>query len=190
MHMREKHLERTKINDLYPDTVAIVDLYMKEYLKDQRLIGYFEETFEPIENSKFTTDRTFSVEELMDVASKFFFCDQVNPDSSIQTHVCIGLNGIAEAAWEKDYTLLEAFCYEAIFYGISDNEYSEIWDAFGSEKKESVAHFKSVTASLDEYLENVKLDVFQRMKYNETLRTELLAYYKANANNLAFRIEN
>ena len=30
-------------------------------------------------------------------------------------HVCIGLNEVKEASWAKDYTLLEAFCFEAIF---------------------------------------------------------------------------
>jgi hypothetical protein len=79
----------------------------------------------------------------MEVSSKFFYCDQVNPDTSIQAYVCVGLNGVKEAKWNKDYTLLEAFCYEGIFTQF-DNERSHIWDAFVSEKSSLLSCTNSI----------------------------------------------
>jgi hypothetical protein len=188
LHRPEKHPDRKKLNDFYPDTFTLKKLYLEEYKKDKKLKRYFEETLAPIDNPKFKPKKLFTVEELMEVASKFFFCDLVRPDSTVQAHVCIGLNGIKEANWETDYTLLEAFCYEAIFFGLND-ENSKVWDSFGNEKKEATAIHRSNITSLDQYLEDVKLEVFERMRNNKFLKEELLSYYHSNQKNLAFRLK-
>ena len=102
-------------------------------------------------------------------------------------HVCIGINGMKETQWEKDYTLVAAFCFEAIFNDL-DNEDSQIRGAYVSEKNESSVQFRKNITTLDKYLEDVKLDLFTRMKNNAILKEELLTYYELNKNNLAFII--
>lgn len=189
IHLPGKSEERNKISGLYPDTVEIKKLYLNKYVHDKKLAGYFEETIAPITNPDLKINKTYTEDELMEVASVFFYCDKVEPDTSIEAHVCIGLNGVKEAKWEKDYTLLEAFCYEGIFNEF-DNENSKIWDSFVSKKKKSCERYRMNITTLNQYLEDVKLDLFKSMKKDEILKKELLAYYESNKTNLAFKIIN
>lgn len=189
IHLQNKTEERNEIFKLYPDTSKIKRLYLKKYTQDKKLAKYFEETIAPIVNPNLKISKVYTMGELMEVASKFFYCDKVAPDTSVQAHVCIGLNGVKEANWEKDYTLLEAFCYEGIFNEF-DNESSPLWDSFVFEKSIACQKYRASISTLDKYLEDVKLNLFERMMNNEILKKSLLAYYELNKNNLAFRIVN
>jgi hypothetical protein len=189
IHTPGKTEERNAIFNLYPHKSQIKKRYLEELAGDKKFTGYFEETVVPINNPNTGINHTYSIDELMEVASKFFYCDKVTPDSNIQSHVCIIINGLKETQWEKDYTLLTAFCFEAIFSDLDKNT-SAISESYGSEKKKSRDTFKKNITTLDKYLEDVKLDLFSRMKNNAVLKKELLAYYELNKSNLAFRIEN
>jgi len=59
-----------------------------------------------------------------------------------------------------------------------------------AEKKTSGKLFKPSITSLEQYLEDVKQELFARMKSSETLQKELLDYYELNKRNLAFEIIN
>jgi len=187
IHHPEKIKERLKISDLYPDTSEIKRLYLKELINDKKLAGYFEETAAPITNPDLKVDKKFTTDELMEVASKFFYCDKVLPDTTVQLHVCIGINGFKETKWEKDYTLLAAFCFEAIFNDL-DKDISTLRESYKSEKKNSCEQYRRNIVTLDKYLENVRTELFSRMKNNTTLKKELLNYYESNKDNLAFKI--
>lgn len=187
IHTPGKAKERNDIWKLYPDTTKLKRLYLNKYAEDKKLNRYFDETARYIKNPEKARAISYTEDELMEVASKFFYCDKVLQDTVVQAHVCVGLNGVKEANWEKDYILLQAFCYEAIFSQF-DTDTSQIWDSFVAEKRKSTDKFKTTITSLDQFLEDVKLQLFQRMKNNETLKTELLAYYEKNQTNLAFRI--
>jgi hypothetical protein len=187
IHLPEKSDERNEIFSLYPNKSKIKKLYLEKYIQDKRLVAYFEEALAPINNPDITRTKTYTSDELMQVASKFFYCDQVLPDTVVQAHVCIGLNGIKEAVWEKDYTLLAAFCYEAIFSDF-DNDPSAIWDSFVAEKTKASQKYKPALITMDQYLLDVRLDLFERMQNNEILKQKLLDYYELNKTNLAFKI--
>jgi hypothetical protein len=189
IHLPGTSEERNEIFNLYPDTLEMKRRYLEKYVQDKKLAEYFEETIAPITNPDTEINKTYTVDELMEVASKFFYCDEIAPDTSIQAHVCVGLNGVKEANWVKDYTLLEAFCYEGIFNDF-DRENSQIWDSFVSKKKTSCELFRMKITTLNQYLEHVKLDLFEKMKNDEILKRELLDYYELNKTNLAFKIIN
>ena len=123
----------------------------------------------------------------MEVDSKFFNCDLVNPDTTVQSHVCVGINGLREVQWQKDYTLLAAFCYEAIFHDF-DRDVSPISEAYDSEKKKACQKYRPHITSLDRYLEDVKLELFERMRNDAVLKKELLDYYESNKDKLAFKL--
>ncbi|TNE81681.1 MAG: hypothetical protein EP332_02895 [Bacteroidetes bacterium] len=178
---------RRQLNALYPDSASIQKAYLKKYAQDSVLVHYFEATAAPIDNPNWPKQKHFTEAELMEVSSKFFFCDKVLPDTSIQAHVCIGLNGIKEAEWKEDYTLLEAFCYEVIFTAF-DQDSSQLWDTFVAQKREAIAQLRTEINSLEEYLDNVKKALFKRMESSEVLKQELLHYYRLNKSNLAFDI--
>ncbi len=187
MHQPEALKERTEIWNLYPDTLKLKQLYLDKFIQDEKLVNYFEETNVPIANPDVEITKTYTQEELMEVASKFFYCDQLLPDTIVQFHICIGINGVKETKWDKDYTLLAAFCYEAIFNNL-DKDSSQIEKSSSTEKKIASEQFRKNITTLDKYLEDVRLDLFSRMKNNAILKQELLAYYELNKNNLAFKI--
>lgn len=189
IHLPEKAEERNEIFNLYPRKSKMKRLYLEKYVLDTNLVEYFEETIAPINNPNLEISMTYTTNELMEVASKFFYCDLVLPDTSIQAHVCVGLNGVREARWEKDYTLLAAFCYEGVFNEL-DHDTSEIWDSFVAKKAEACMEYRSNISTLDQYLSDVRLDLFERMKGDEILKKKLLDYYELNKTNLAFKIIN
>jgi hypothetical protein len=187
IHLPERVEERNKLFNLYPDTSAMKRLYLKKLSHDKKLTKYFRETFSPITDLNLQKENAYTAGELMEVASKFFYCDYVAPDTTVIAHICVGINGVNEAQWKKDYTLLQAFCYEAIFNDL-DNENSQIWESFVSKKKKSSERFKRNITTLNNYLEDVKLNLFEEMKNDEILKQVLIDYYKLNQHNLAFRI--
>ncbi len=189
IHQPSKFEKRNKIWSLYPDTIKLKRKYLKEFIHDNKLSSYFTKTYNAIEQNQSSKKVDYSTEELMEVASKFFYCDKVFPDTTIEAHVCVGLNGVKEAQWTKDYTLLEAFCYEAIFHDL-DKDSSQIWESFGDIKSQSESYFQKDMQSLESYLENVKNEVFKRMKTDSLLKNNFLDYYDKNQSNLAFKIVN
>lgn len=116
---------------LYPDTNKINILYIDSISNDSNFVSYFTD-FNKALTSNVVKKSKFSKAELMTVASKFFYCDGIKPDSTISSHICIALNGVTEAKWSKDYTLLEAFCFEAIFenYYVKDKIRNKFVDNF------------------------------------------------------------
>lgn len=189
IHLPENSEKRNKIWSQYPDTMKLKRLYLKEYVHDKKLTEYFEQTYAPIADTNLKEKEKYSEDELMEVASKFFYCDRVFPDTSIQTHVCVGLNGVSEANWDKDYTLLAAFCYEAIFNDLMKDS-SQIDESYSKERVNACKKFISTITTLDQYLLDVRHELFTRMKDDPKLRELLMDYYVRNRNNLAFKIED
>lgn len=187
IHSSESVLKRQELFNL-TDSSALKQKYLTELQNDLPFMNVFSETMQPLLNPDFTPVQRFTEEELMKVASIFFYCDQVNPDTTVQTHVCVGINGFHEVKWEKDYALLAAFCCEAILFDMYQDK-SPIDKALGKEKRLSCKTWRKDVTTLESYLENVKKDVFKRMENNASLKKILLNYYKRNKSNLAFRIE-
>lgn len=176
-----------EIFNIYPNKKEIKRQYLQEFLDDQKLISYFEATLAPFENPALENKEIYSADEVMDVASKFFYCDLITPDTLVQAHVCIGLNGVKEAVWEKDYMLLAAFCFEAIFSNF-ENQPSAVWASFVAKKEEAGKKYLAEINSLDQYLMDVRNELFEQMKNDAILKNVLLDYYDANKDNLAFSI--
>lgn len=60
-----------------------------------------------------------SMDDVVAVAVRFFYPDDVRPDGTIQTHICIGLNGVQDLQRPRD-TVLEAFLYATILQAVQD----------------------------------------------------------------------
>ncbi len=102
MHQIEKWDERNEIGKLYPDTNEIKRIYMDKYAHDKKLTNYMEETYAAIKKTN-KQKRTYSQNELLEVASKFFYCKDVAEDTTIQSYVCIGNNGVREIKSDKEH---------------------------------------------------------------------------------------
>lgn len=194
-HRRFEYLlqNKTLFNDLadwYPDTVRMNEAYAQRLQANKPFLTYLSQLLGPFTTPVRSRQPTYHTAELMLVASRFFLCDQVRPDTTISWHVCIGLNGVKEAAWEKDYTLLEAFCFEAIFDQMfsknpADTRYM---NQFLKAVAESTRKRRTSMTSQDQLLEQVKEDVFRAMQSDRHLKKRLLDHYHQQAPSLPFRI--
>jgi hypothetical protein len=181
--------ELKRIKGFYPDTAKVISATLDYLNEDEQFIHYFNQTLAPFFGEEVIELRSYSTEDLMEVASKFFYCDRVMEDTSVAAHICIGLNGVEEAAWQTDYTLLEAFCYEAIFTTMREDSDSQIEDIFVGYLGKLGKEHKQSFVSKDDFLGKVRMEMFERMKANETIQKELLAYYERTKDHLAFQIE-
>jgi hypothetical protein len=175
--------------NLYPDTFKIRDLYFTSLVANKPFIDYLNKTIAPFVQKKEVTKTSFSQQELLMVASRFFYCDTVMPDTTIPLHVCVGLNGMKEAQWKKDYTHLEAFCFEAIFTYLRDTKKSGFMKNFvaitKSLKKSYIATYKTTKGLLN----YVRSTSFKKMETDRILQQRLLEYYTATKSNLSFTIK-
>jgi CRISPR/Cas system CSM-associated protein Csm5 (group 7 of RAMP superfamily) len=119
----------------------------------------------------------YTVDEMMEVASKYFFCDEVKLDSTVLTHICSSINGLQKVNWKKDHEPLAAFCYEAILADYTKGS-KAIHRAEMQEKEEACKQAKTTMTTLDEYLAVVREDLMKRMEHNTVLKNTLLEYYE------------
>jgi len=127
---------------------------------------------------------SFSAKEMMKIAARFFKADRVQRrDTSIGGHVCLGINGQKELKSARDYALLEAFCFEAVFRDErSFNTFGKHLKNIGRQEKERFTDF-------DTLLVKVREKIYALMEEDEHLRSFLLGYYEKNRKNIGFRIE-
>lgn len=187
IHLPESMERRNEIFSLYPDTAALMEQYLNEFVKDSTLKTYFDHTSLAIDKADSKRTITYTQDEFLEVASKFFYCDKVFPDTSVQSHVCVGLNGVKEASWDKDYSLLEAICYEAIFSDLMKDT-SALETSYLSKKKQASDLYKTSLTQLDQYLLEVRNELFMQMQNDPVLISILMNYYQKNKDNIAFLI--
>ena len=177
-------------SDLYPDTVRMTKSYVQRLSVNKPFLSYFSQLSSPIVTPQKTKKELFKKDEMMLVASRFFLCDQVRPDTTISWHVCIGLNGMKEANWKKDYTLLEAFCFEAIFdkmFSKNEDE-TKYMEQFLKYVDQDTKKHRTTFKTKEQLLEAVKTDVFSHMQSDQELQRVLTIYYRQNEKSLPFRI--
>ena len=184
---------KTEFNDLansYPDTIRINQAYAQRLAVNKPFLFYLSQLLEPLNTPASARLTTFKEDELMLVASRFFLCDQVRPDTTVSWHVCIGLNGMKEADWTQDYTLLEAFCFEAIFDKMfsKNSDENRYMYRFLEAVDESTKKRRTSMKDKEQLLEQVKMDVFKTMQSDPILRKHLIDYYNQHSATLPFTI--
>lgn len=174
----------------YPDTLKINRLYTDSLSMDPDFMRWYRQLSSPF-TGKAGAPVHFSRKELMRVAARFFYCQSVRPDSSISSTICIGLNGLNELTRTRDLTLLEAFCFEAIFerYYSRPGVKSRFINNFLSYISEAVRVNKPGMKSQDQYLLEIRAYCFRQMETDKDLEAALMDYYKAHAGTFPFTIE-
>lgn len=174
----------------YPDTTRINRLFtdsLRMNVSFMRVFGLL--------SAPFTAEKKpvihFSRQQLMVVAARFFYCQAVRPDSGIASAICVGSNGLDELSSFPDQSLLEAFCFEAIFekyYPCPGVKHLFI-TRFLSFIEEGRRQYTHLFVNQDLYLKSVREYCFKKMEQDDALASALLEYYEANKDNLAFVIE-
>lgn len=182
--------ESAKIAEYYPDTSRIRIAYCEQIIQSKSIQGYFHAlTPKKLGVHQPATD-TFSLDELMLTASKFFYCDAVDPkDTTVQSHICIGINGQNEFKSERDLTLLEAFSYEAIFHYLMKRKEPVFYSEFDASRRKAAREKLAAFRDFESYLKEVRMACYTEMQHNGDLKKKLLAYYEKNRENLSFVIQ-
>ncbi len=169
----------------YPDTSRIYQEFCDSFIHSDKLNFYFKSlTPNPDDHVK---KAAFTVDELMLVASRFFYCDEINrADTTIQSHTCVGIHGQKELDSIKDYTLLQAFAIEAIFFYLDKKKEPLFYRQFGGYKSKVSTEKLSEFSDFDSYLLMIRNMCYNYMRRNDDLKEKLLSYYSKNEDNLGF----
>jgi hypothetical protein len=175
----------------YPDTIRINRLFTDSLRMDASFMRVYGLLAAPFTGKKNPSVR-FSQQQLMAVAARFFYCQSVRSDSGIASAICVGRNGLNELSSFPDQSLLEAFCFEAIFekYYVSPGVKNLFITRFLSFIEEGRRTYINLFVNQDLYLKSVREYCFKKMEQDGALAAALLEYYEANKDNLAFVIES
>ena len=133
----------------------------------------------------------FTQEEYFLAASRFFYCDTVyRHDTSIGSHICIGINGRKSLPADRDLTALEAFSFEAIFSSLTSKNSPAFASDFSEAIDTSLARHKKHFTSFDVLLRNVRQDCYTSMIQSKDLRKKLIRYYQKHKTTVNFVLEN
>lgn len=184
-----KHIDDYKtLGDYFPDSVKIQDAFCESVMETAQMQYYFSSLTPKDINAWPPKKDTFSVDELMLVASRFFYCDYIDlQDTTVQSHLCIGINGQKELVAARDYTLLEAFSGEAIFadFGRKDPSFYRQFYTF---KNEAAKTHRNEFTDADSYLLHIRNLCYDEMQHNADLKKMLLKFYAKNRDNLNFEL--
>lgn len=187
-------LNKTRFQNIYekyyPDTLKINKLFTDSLMMDQQFVNWYGQLSSPFTGATVSTLR-FSRKQLMQVASKFFYCQAVRADSSIASTICIGRNGLDGLPRTPDLTLLEAFCFEAIFerYYSNPGVKSQFIENFLGHINEAVKRKKPSLLDRQQYLLEIREYCFKQMEKDSDLEKVLLDYYKEHARSFSFVLD-
>ena len=174
-----------KYRSYYPDTVKMNAVFCNEISTDRKFMEYVR-LLSPREGDTKNAPDPYSQQELMMVGSRFFLCE-AKEKNGFTNRICVSLNGVEEIEGERDYTALAAFCFEAIYTTLSQKgatpEFKKHFSEYAQERTRKASGKNS-----DTYSEDVKIAVYHDMENDESLRTTLMDYYKANKGNVSFQI--
>ena len=180
-----------RVIDLYPDTIRMNEAFCSAISDNNKVHTYFI-NLTPANLTTWNTAReTFTVDDMMMVASRFFFCSGVDKaDTTLETHICLGISGQDELKTERDLTLLEAFIFEAIFSYLKGKKDPRFVKNFYNHAKHSGKRLRNEFNGWDQFLTSARNDCYEKMMEDADLRRKLLRYYRKNQPNLNFIIES
>ena len=177
-----------KVADIYPDSIRMDSAFCVLLQKNNLFNAYLNDL---IPNSFLKKEKkdSFSIDDMMFVASGFFYCESIREkDTILVKSICAGRNGEAEIKANRDFTLLEAFAFEGIFYSLLKSHEPKFVLNFYEYARQSLDKHKIHFDSFEALLFAIREECFEFMKNNKNLRRNLLHYYRSNQNNLNFTI--
>ncbi|MFS4457041.1 hypothetical protein [Maribacter sp. 2304DJ31-5] len=180
--LNKLELNTDSLKQLYPDTIAIKKIFLKQINEKQFLSNFSKLALENQEHE------SYSVDEIIKVASRFFVV-VVNSRNEFRLKICGGGNEFQDLNAIKDISLLEALTYEAII------------SAFEKKKNErpkfisnARIYFSDIIKNPDSLsnsilLESAKNNLYKMMEKDKSLRLFISNYLTDNSDNLPFEIK-
>ena len=159
----------------------------KEYLLSQNFYKQFSLLVNSAKNNE-TSNLVFSKKKYFHTGSLFFICDEINKkDTSINYHICVGINGISDADKTNEKLALQALCFEAIFKNTKSAK-SPLLQSFHSHITKATNKERKHFVDYNTFHQNVKQACFKAMEEDENFQTTLMNYYTKNRKSLNFII--
>lgn len=132
----------------------------------------------------------FTTDEMMRIASRFFYCDTVlkkGDKIGIGSHVCVGINGLSELKNEGKLIALEAFVFEAINTSLSEKKNSLLTNFYEYVNEVNKREKPSYTDDKT-YLEKIRQQCYALMEQDKALKETLLGYYEQKKKTVGFEL--
>jgi hypothetical protein len=120
----------------------------------------------------------------MDIAARFFYPDAVLPNGTIQSHVCVGINGVADMQGGRDLAL-EGFVYAAIFHDLLKPKFYVTADFDAASR---LINAMDLSAEPATRLQRAQGVMWGAMMQSERLRQVVAVEYRQAQSYLPFRI--
>ncbi len=164
------------ISKVMPDSVKAMAMFRAE-INSKQFKDYFYKTF-------YAQKEKFTEKELMNIASKFFLAEKYKNTFGIRT--CISINGLSDEN-KRDFTLLEAVVFEAIFAKLRDSndknpKFKQNMEMYRDEA------IRKLNENTKDSLMFVRNSVFKSMENDNDLRNYLINYINTNNKNVAVEI--
>ncbi len=153
----------------------------KDSLFNSALIRFSEKKLNPA----FVPD-TVSIDEVLNVAVKFFYVKEITEEGNYKGKVCGGINGISTTLPERK-PHLEAFSFAAVLQNLQEQE-KDIYGEFITAVRE--LYKMDLGVDRDERLFRAQGAMFFLMRNNPRLKDLLLTEYEKKKEYLPFVIEN
>ncbi|MEA3446847.1 MAG: hypothetical protein U9Q98_00135, partial [Bacteroidota bacterium] len=125
---------------------------------------------------------TVTMDEMLDVAVKFFYIKDITKEGYYNAQICIGINGIKETS-EVRKPQLEAFCFSVIFSNFQ-SEQNIVYDELVNGVTD--VYNLSLGTDEDEKLLRAQGAMYMYMRHNEKLKDLLLTAYNKQKQELPF----
>ena len=167
---------------MYPDTIQIKKAFLKQ-INDKQFVSNFEN----LVNVKKQNKPFYSIEEVMEVASRFFLV--VNSKNTLKLKICSSENEFNDLNSTKDVTLIEAITYEAIITAF-DEEKSGQPKFIANTRSYFLEAIKNPDSLNNDALSKLaKNKLYKMMETDKSLKQFINAYYIDNSSNLPFVIK-
>lgn len=128
------------------------------------------------------TPDTVTMDEMLDIAVKFFYIQKINAEGYYVTRMCSGINGIEETEADRK-PHVEAFCASVIIYNYESKEYNTYDELVNGVKD---VYKLNLGTDEDEKLLRAQGAMYMYMRHNEKLKDLLIAEYQRKEKHLPF----
>jgi hypothetical protein len=128
--------------------------------------------------------RTVSFQRVLDVAARFFYPDAILPNGRIQSHICVGINGIVDMEQGRDLAV-EAFAYASIFHDLLTPRFHVEADFAEASRLINAMDLSTNPSTRLQRAQGVMWGIMVR---SEKLRQVLVAEYERARTYLPFRL--
>lgn len=155
-------------------------------LTENKQVGNY---FAILSNESQGQKASFTKKEMMQVAARFFWLQHSEADGWL-LYKCIFNNGQKESNYERDYSVLEAFCFEAIFNYLYRRKTARFFIAADKYSDEIVDALPQAGHRDPAVLLAARQNLYHKMEQDADLQDALLRYYRKYGKTFGFRLSD